>query len=117
MALFRKPIPSLTNFEAIKSPIPLEHLDPSRRYDIYCYFPGEERLYENMRIVAIKTLDDISHFSSGIGGLLEIESSDGTRVMLPRHNIHMLCDHGSQPNFKLVRTWGEAINTRVSGIF
>src|SRR5262245_44805871 len=108
MALFRKPIPQLSNFDRIKSPIPVEHLDPAKRYDIYCFFPGAERLYENVRIVAVKTLEDITQFSSGIGGLLEIEASDGTRIMLPKHNIHMMCDHGSQPTFKLLRTWGES---------
>jgi hypothetical protein len=116
MAFFRRAAIQVPDFGTIKSPVPLEHIDVTKRYDIYSFFPGEERLYENMRFVSIKTLDDIRSYTGAFSGLVEIESMDGTRIMLPMHNIHMLCEHGSQPSFKLVRTWGESVNSRVSGM-
>ena len=50
--------------------IPVSVIDLSKRYDIYCYLPGEYRLYENVRIVGIKTFESPKHKfgTSVIGG-------------------------------------------------
>src|SRR5262245_34262178 len=108
MGLFKRPTPSLPDFfEAIKSPLPIEHVDISKRYDLYCYFAQEVRLYENIKITALRTLEDIPRKSrSLIGAFLEIEAPDGTRIMIPKLHVHAICEHGVQPSYKVLRTLG-----------
>jgi hypothetical protein len=109
VGLFRKPTMQLPSFEnKIKSPLPLEHIDVTKRYDVYCLVRDEERLYENVRFVAVRTLDDISTGFSNFGGLVEIEATDGTRIMLTKFDIHTVCEHGVSPQYKVVVSWGGA---------
>ncbi len=90
-----------------ENPIPVTPFDVRRRYDIYCSLVGEERLYENIKLAGIRTFDRITQFSSGaLGGLLEIEASDGTRMLIPQHGIQMICEHGAKPKYKVLRSWG-----------
>ncbi len=85
--------------------IPVSVIDLSKRYDIYCYIPSEDRLYENVRIVGIKTLEMPKHqFGTAvIGGYIEIEAHNGTRMMIPHIRIYMICEHGAQPAYKVLR--------------
>jgi hypothetical protein len=39
-------------------------------------------------------------------GFLAIEASDGARMLIPHFGIEMICEHGTQPKFKLLRQWG-----------
>jgi hypothetical protein len=61
------------------SSIPVTQFDLSVRYDIYCTLGCEERLYEGVRIVGVRTFDRLTEFSGAIGGLLEIEAANGAR--------------------------------------
>jgi hypothetical protein len=53
----------------------------SKRYDIYATsMHNEERLYENVRIVGIRTLDRVFEFSSALyGGFLRSNRAKGRR--------------------------------------
>ena len=86
--------------------IPVLPYDLSKRYDVYCSVVGEERVYENIRFVAIRTFDRITEYSSGlVGGHLEIESADGSKMLIPTYGIQMICEHGTHPTFKVLRRW------------
>jgi hypothetical protein len=100
----------------IKSPVPALHVDVSKRYDIYCNVPGEERVYQNVRLLAVRTIEDITEYTSMFGGFLEVEAADGTQVMIPRNNIQTLCEHGTQPGYKVVRRWDTFGDTFSAGI-
>jgi hypothetical protein len=87
------------------SPIPVILIDPSKRYDIYCSIPGEDRLYEDVKIIAIRTFEKKKQeFGMALlGGYLEIETRNGARMMIPHIRMHMICEHGSQPEYKVLR--------------
>jgi hypothetical protein len=80
-------------------------IDPSKRYDIYCSIPSEDRLYEDVKIVAIRTFEKKKQdFGMAlIGGYLEIETSNGARMMIPHIRMYMICEHGMQPKYKVLR--------------
>jgi hypothetical protein len=85
-------------------PIPIAPVDLSKRYDLYCTAIDHDRLYENVRFIGIRTFDHISEFSSGlVGGFLEIEATDGSRLLIPNFGIQMICEHGTQPFGKVLR--------------
>jgi len=95
----------------------MEHVDPSNRYDLYCHFPNEERLYENVKITALRTLEDIPKRSrSLIGALVEIETTDGTRVMIPKFHIHTICEHGAKAAYKVLKSWPTGGNPPTGGL-
>jgi hypothetical protein len=86
------------------SEIPIAQVDLSKRYDVYCTEINYDRLYENVRFVCIRTFDRVDKFSSGlIGGFLEIEAVDGSRTLIPSFGIRLICEHGTQPSFKVLR--------------
>lgn len=93
--------------KTIKSPIPVEHFDIQKRYDIYCALAGEYRLYENVKLIALKTLDDIRERGFSFRAFLEIEMPDGTRTMIPQHPIHAICEHGTKPNYMVLKKAAE----------
>ncbi len=93
--------------KVIKSPIPVEHFDMAKRYDIHCLHSGEYRLYENVRMIAVKTLDDIRERGLSPRGFLEVEASDGTRAMIPILPIGLICEHGTKPVYVVLRKTGE----------
>jgi hypothetical protein len=87
--------------------IPVSHVDVNKRYDVYCMLSGEERVYENVVFVGIRTFDAMYEFTGHIaGGYLEIEAPDGTRMLIPQYGIQLICDHGAQPAHRVVRRWG-----------
>jgi len=85
--------------------LPVEIIDLAKRYDIYCSIPSEERLYADVRVVSIRTFEKKKHdfATSLIGGYLEIETANGARMMIPHIRIYMICEHGSQPEYTLLR--------------
>jgi len=87
------------------SPIPVTIFDLSKRYDIYCYIPSEDRLYEDVQVVGIRAFEPKKNeFATAlIGGYIEIEARNGTRMMIPHIRIYMICEHGSQPTYKVLR--------------
>jgi hypothetical protein len=108
MSLFRKPrVDSLESPKLSESdtPLPVTTFDLSKRYDLYCAISGEDRLYEDVRIIGIKTFErkKPEYMNALIGGYLEIEARNGTRMMLPHIRMYMICEHGSQPAYKLLR--------------
>ena len=87
------------------NPIPVSVIDLSKRYDIYCYIPSEDRLYEDVQLVGIKTFEPPKNqFATAlIGGYIEIEARNGTRMMIPHIRVYMVCEHGAQPAYKVLR--------------
>lgn len=102
MSLFNNPRGGM---ELPEDPIPVAVFDLSKRYDLYCSTHGEDRLYENVRIVGIRTFEKKKHeyATALIGGYLELETPDGTQMMIPHLRIYMICEHGSQPAYKVLR--------------
>lgn len=84
--------------------LPVELLDITKRYDIYCRAAAECRLYENVRFVSIRTLEPAKHqFATAlIGGYLEIEGPNGARLMIPHIHIDIICEHGAQPTYRVL---------------
>ena len=84
--------------------VPVTVFDVTLRYDIYCSILGEERLYENVKLTGIRTFERTSQFLSvSIGCFLEIESANNTRTLIPQFGIQMICEHGIQPSYKVIR--------------
>ena len=93
------------------SAIPVAQVDLNKRYDVYCAVSGEERLYEDVRFVGIRTFDRQTEYSSGlVGGFLEIEARDGSRLLIPSFGIQLLCEHGTRPAFKVIRRWANTVD-------
>ena len=105
MSLFQNPRGQTPETPEPDNPIPVSLIDLSKRYDIYCSIPGEDRLYEDVRIVAIRTFEKKKQdFGMAlIGGYLEIETRNSTRMMIPHVRMFMICEHGSQPEYKVLR--------------
>jgi hypothetical protein len=89
--------------------IPITQIDLSRRYDVYFVVSSEERLYENVRFIGIRTFERLTEYSVGIGGFLEVEVADGTRILIPHYGIQLMCEHGAKPVYKILRTWGRRV--------
>src|SRR3989442_71794 len=106
MSLFKPAKDKPSDSPDAESPVPVTPFDVTRRYDIYCSLIGEQRIYENVRLAGIRTFDKITQFSSGaLGGLLEIEAANGTRMLIPQHGIQMICEAGAHPSYKVVGRW------------
>jgi len=98
----------MTPFEVVRrqSEVPIQQVDLAKRYDVYYTHVGEDRVYENVRFLGIRTFDQINDFGSGlIGGFLEIETPNGAQFMIPNHGIQMICEHGVNPQYRTVRVW------------
>jgi hypothetical protein len=88
--------------------LPTSQLDLDKRYDIYHCVPHEERLYENVKLVAFRTLQEKSGYtSSTFGSYLEIETIFGSRMFIYSYGIHLICEHGTKPSFRVFRSWIE----------
>ena len=111
MGLFKSDKPSL--FTPVVTGLPVTQIDLSKRYDIYSMsLRNEERLYENVRIVGIRTLDRVHEFSSTLlGGFLEIEPGEGPTLLIPSTGIQMICEHGQKPVYTVVRSWPRRENS------
>jgi hypothetical protein len=83
--------------------IPVLPVDLSKRYDVYCSDLGHDRLYENVRFIGIRTFERITEFSSIVGGFLEIEAANGSCCLIPSYGVRLICEHGTQPIFKVLR--------------
>jgi hypothetical protein len=115
MGLFgsrRLRVPDWVSGAASGSAIPVAPVDLDKRYDVHVTVQGEERVYEDMRFVGIRTFDRMTNeYSSGlIGGFLEIEARDGSRLLIPTFGIQLLCEHGTQPAYKVTRRWGNTVD-------
>jgi hypothetical protein len=80
-------------------------LDLEKRYDIYHCVPHEERLYENIKVVGLRSLREKSGHLSSFGTYLEIETLYGSRMLISSYGVHLICEHGTKPMFKVVRSW------------
>ncbi len=106
MSLFKTPRgDSPESPQTAHGSIPVTVFDWSKRYDLYCSTPSEDRLYEDVKIIAIRTFERKKHeYSTAlIGGYIEIEAHNGTRMMIPHLRMYMICEHGSQPVYKVLR--------------
>jgi hypothetical protein len=83
--------------------VPVLAVDVSKRYDIYCLISGEDRLYEDVRVVAIRTFEPKSPIKGLVSGYLEVEARDGARMLIPHIRMYMICEHGVQPRYKVLR--------------
>jgi hypothetical protein len=84
----------------------LLHIDQGKRYDVYCSVAGEERVYEDVRFVALRQFETVQPHSSAIGSYLEIEFASGARAMIPSYGIQLMCERGVEPVYRVLRQWG-----------
>jgi hypothetical protein len=105
MSLFKTPRVDLPDTPAPQSSTPVSVFDLSKRYDLYCSTPSEDRLYEDVKIIGIRTFEKRKEeFGMALlGGYLEIETSNGARMMIPHIRMYLICEHGSQPGYKVLR--------------
>lgn len=105
MSFLRKPKTEPQGAPPPDGVLPVKLLDTSKRYDLYCNTSGEDRLYEDVKLVCIRTLEPQKHqFSTAlIGGYIEMEGQDGSRLMIPGMRIYMICEHGMKPVYKVLR--------------
>ena len=105
MSLFKSPRGESAGSSEPDGSLPVTVFDLSKRYDLYCSTPSEDRLYENVRIIAIRTFQRKKHDygTALIGEHIEIEAHNGTRMMIPHLRMYMICEHGSQPVYKVLR--------------
>jgi hypothetical protein len=108
MSWFSARLPQAPQPEKSPSPVPVAYFDLSKRYDVYCYVAGEDRVYEDVRFVGIRMFDRINEWTTGMSGYLEIEAVDGTRMLIPHFGIHLLCEHGAEPAYRVLRRWGNS---------
>jgi hypothetical protein len=80
-------------------------VDLEKRYDVYHCVQNEERLYENVKFVGLRSLDERSGFGSTIGAYLELETLYGSRMLISNYGVHLICEHGTKPAFKVFRSW------------
>jgi hypothetical protein len=105
MSLFKNPRGELPDTPEPDSTIPVTVFDLSKRYDLYCSIPGEDRLYEDVQVLGIRTFEKKKpdYGIALIGGYLEIEARDGTRMSIPHIRMYMICEHAAQPKYKVLR--------------
>ncbi len=105
MSLFKTPRGESPGSPEPDGSLPVTVFDLTKRYDLYCSTPSEDRLYEDVRIIAIRTFERKKHdYASALfGGYIEIEAHNGTRMMIPSLRMYMICEHGSQPAYKVLR--------------
>jgi hypothetical protein len=110
MSLFKKPKPEPKKAEpepdkSSDPRLPILPIDLAKRYDVYCNYQYEERIYEDMLLVAIRTYESKQYPGSAVlGGYIELEARDGKRMMVPSVHIRLLCEHGAHPTYKIVRS-------------
>src|SRR5262245_36328735 len=87
-------------FSKQQSDVPVRQIDLMKRYDVYYSHMGEDRIYENVRFIGIRTFEPIGGFSAGVvSGYLEIEAANGTQFMIPNFSIQLICEHGVHPTY------------------
>src|SRR6478736_233579 len=100
MGLFNARRPESPRSAEPANQIPITQFDLGKRYDVYVMETAHDGLYENVRFVCIRTFHLITEYSSGLlGGLLDMESADGSRCIIPYYSIRLICEHGTQPAF------------------
>ena len=79
----RPPEPPRRQMESTNG-IPILQIDLSKRYDVYCSTAGDERLYEDVKFVCMRTfVPTLGPHPHMITDFLEIESADGSRSLIP----------------------------------
>ena len=71
-------------------------VDVTKRYDIYCHEQDRQVVYRNALLKGVKTLFKTREFDA-LAEFMEVEQADGRTVLVPRHSIIKLCEHGVNP--------------------
>jgi hypothetical protein len=90
----------------------LSHLDLEKRYDIYHCIQHEERLYENVKLVGLRTFEGPSSYVAT--RYLELETVFGSRMLISTFGVHLICEHGTKPTFKVFRSWLEGTDGKTT---
>ncbi len=90
-----------------RSGLATSQFDLEKRYDVYQCISHEERVYENVKLIGFRTLENNADIAGLFGKFLEIESIFGSRITIAFHGVHMICEHGTKPMFKVYRSWVE----------
>jgi hypothetical protein len=107
MGLFRSNAKQPPEPPSSANQLPVAPFEFNKRYDVYCSVFEEERVYENIKFVGIRTFEPLPQVTLAlIGGYLEIETASGARLFIPSFGIKLICDHGTQPEFKMLQPRG-----------
>jgi hypothetical protein len=87
------------------SGLKVTQLDLEKRYDIYHCIQNEERLYENVKFVGLRSIEEKSGYGSALGSYYELETVFGSRMLISTYGVHLICDHGTKPAYKVYRSW------------
>jgi hypothetical protein len=88
-----------------RSGLTITQLDLEKRYDIYQCVHNEERLYENVKFVGLRSIEEKSGYVSVLGSYIELETVFGSRMLISAYGMHLICEHGTKPAFKVYRSW------------
>jgi ClpA/ClpB-like protein len=78
-----------------------EDVDITKRYDVYCRDHEREVVYRNALLKGVKTLFKMREYDS-FAEFMEIEQADGHTVLVSKHSLSKLCEHGVQPTPEVV---------------
>ena len=81
--------------------LPVSQLDTEKRYDIYHHLHHEERVYENVKLVGLRKIGG----EPGTTTFLELETVYGSRMFVWAFGVHLICEHGTKPMFRVFRSW------------
>jgi hypothetical protein len=76
-------------------------VDITKRYDVYCRDHEREVVYRNALLKGVKTLFKMREYDS-FAEFMEIEQADGQTVLVSKHSLSKLCEHGAQPTPEVV---------------
>lgn len=81
--------------KAAKRRLAIGQIDLARRYDIHAMAGEREVVYEDVRFVALRSIEEPT--GSTYSAFAELEGADGGRFLIPQHGIVLICEHGARP--------------------
>ena len=85
-----------------KQPESETNIDLTKRYDVYCSrYNHAMVVYRNVLFKGQKTLFATERFDV-LSKFLELENANGDRVLISRHGITAICEHGKDPGGEVI---------------
>ena len=75
-------------------------IDLAKRYDVHTLAHDRELVYEDVAFLALRTIEKPEGLS--YSEFVELGGADGGRFLIQRHQIILICEHGSRPRRRVV---------------
>lgn len=76
-------------------------IDLAKRYDVHFLAHDREVVYEDVQFLALRSIEK-PEGSVSFSEFVELGGADGGRFLIPRHQIVLICEHGSRPRRRVV---------------